>query len=145
MRTRTRGADANAKLKAESRKPKAQRPHPDRDEGVTLFRQGDKGDSFYIVLSGAVDVIIHFTSATGEVEDKIVATLKDGSSFGELALVKSQPRNATIRTNTRCELFRMDRAAYIRVLKSFHEEKHRWVVLLGMGAKAGNRSWNLND
>ena len=101
------------------------------DEGTTLFRQGDKGDSFYIILSGAVDVIVHFPSATGDMEEKIVATLKDGASFGELALVKSQPRNATIRTNTRCEIFRMDRAAYIRVLKSFHEEKHRYVDCQG--------------
>lgn len=57
--------------------------------GERVFAEGDGGDRFYIIESGAVDVTIR-----GE----FVCTLSAGDSFGEIALLRDIPRTATITT-----------------------------------------------
>ena len=59
--------------------------------GDTVIRQGDAGDLFYLIRSGSVDVLVD----DGR-EEKKVAELKQGQFFGEAALIKDEPRNATI-------------------------------------------------
>ena len=60
--------------------------------GETVFRQGEPGDAFYIVYKGSVEVRLPHLL----ILSKTVATLKEGNFFGEIALVSSEPRNATI-------------------------------------------------
>ncbi|MEW6357808.1 MAG: cyclic nucleotide-binding domain-containing protein [Planctomycetota bacterium] len=60
------------------------------DRGEAIFKQGDEGDSFHLVLSGIVKVVIE-----GD-EEKILAYLKRGACFGEMALVKNEKRMASI-------------------------------------------------
>jgi len=55
----------------------------------TVFEQGDRGDRFYIVESGRAAVVL----------DGQVVTLGRGSCFGEIALLRDQPRSATIRAS----------------------------------------------
>jgi CRP/FNR family transcriptional regulator, cyclic AMP receptor protein len=57
----------------------------------TIFHQGDPGDSLHIVSSGAVKIVL--PSADGE--EAIIATLRSGDFFGELALLDGAPRSAT--------------------------------------------------
>jgi CRP-like cAMP-binding protein len=57
-------------------------------------------------LRGEVSVKI---SKTGKIEDNFtVALLKAGQGFGELALINDAPRAATIITETRCELIKVE-------------------------------------
>lgn len=56
-----------------------------------IFHQGDPGDSLHIVASGAVKIVL--PSAEGE--EAIIATLRPGDFFGELALLDGAPRSAT--------------------------------------------------
>jgi CPA1 family monovalent cation:H+ antiporter len=62
-------------------------------EGETVFRQGEKGDTMYIIHEGAV-AVIREQDATGTV----VARLDQGDFFGEMALVDQEPRSATVTT-----------------------------------------------
>jgi len=59
--------------------------------GSTVFRQGDPGDSFYIIISGRVEVQMTRDGLTST-----VATLGPGDFFGEVALLTEEPRNATL-------------------------------------------------
>jgi CRP/FNR family cyclic AMP-dependent transcriptional regulator len=56
-----------------------------------IFHQGDPGESLHVVAGGAVKIVL--PSAEGE--EAIIATLREGDFFGELALLDGVPRSAT--------------------------------------------------
>ena len=59
--------------------------------GEVIFHQGDPGDSLHIIATGAVKIVL--PSAEGE--EAIIATLREGDFFGELALLDGAPHSAT--------------------------------------------------
>jgi putative ABC transport system ATP-binding protein len=61
--------------------------------GATVIRQGETSKQFFIIRQGEVDII-----REEEGEAKIVSTLREGECFGEEALLRGKPRNATVRT-----------------------------------------------
>lgn len=62
------------------------------DQGETVFSQGQKGDAFYIVYKGKVDIRLRrwFVLSTK------IATLKEGDFLGEIALISDEPRTASV-------------------------------------------------
>jgi CRP-like cAMP-binding protein len=61
--------------------------------GHVVFKQGSYGDKMYIILRGSVNVIINYTDPmTSLPQSKVVAWMKDGSSFGEYAMLGSKTR-----------------------------------------------------
>ena len=61
--------------------------------GHVLFRQGDFGDKMYIIISGSANVIIHYNDpVSGRSMERIVAWMKDGSSFGEYSMLGTKSR-----------------------------------------------------
>lgn len=66
--------------------------HQRFEPGETVFRQGDLGDRIYIVLAGRAEVVR--ASPGGE---QVLAEVGPGEFFGEMALLSSLPRNATVR------------------------------------------------
>ncbi|XP_021949449.1 rap guanine nucleotide exchange factor 4 isoform X3 [Folsomia candida] len=76
------------------------------DSGVTLYRQGDRGTSWYAVLMGTLDVHV---SKTGIVEDMnaVSRSLGMGSFFGE-SILDDSPRENTIVTREPCQLLRVE-------------------------------------
>ena len=59
----------------------------DFSEGEVIIKQGDIGDSFYLVASGQVSVHVNHVQ---------VAELGSGSFFGEMSLLSNERRNATV-------------------------------------------------
>src|SRR5262249_7729263 len=60
-----------------------------------VFHKGDKADAFFIIVEGQVEVI-----AEEAAEARRLALLGAGEFFGEIGILKSQPRGASIRTMT---------------------------------------------
>ena len=71
------------------------------------MKQGDEGDNFYVIDSGDVDIYVN---------DTHVGSLKEGGSFGELALIYGTPRAATIKASSEVKLWGIDRNSYRRIL-----------------------------
>jgi CRP-like cAMP-binding protein len=59
--------------------------------GEVLFHEGDPGDSLFVVVSGAIKVVV----PSDEGDEAILATLRRGDFFGELALLDGAPRSAS--------------------------------------------------
>lgn len=59
--------------------------------GEVLFHQGDPGDALFVVTRGAVKISL----PNEEGDEAIIATIRDGEFFGELALLDGAPRSAT--------------------------------------------------
>jgi ATP-binding cassette subfamily B protein len=87
--------------------------HEERAPGETFFAAGDPGDAFYLVVDGQVDVLV--PRAGGE--DVCVNVLRDGDYFGEIALVESVPRTATVRARTTARTLSIDREQFLRLLE----------------------------
>ena len=63
--------------------------------GETVFEQGDVGDSLFLMVEGAVDVIRKRADAS----EHIIAALKAPDFFGEMSLIDKEYRSATIRAS----------------------------------------------
>jgi len=83
--------------------------------GEVVFRQGDEGDRLYIAKSGALEVL---ASPTDAAEPIPVAYLGPGEVLGELALLTGSPRSASARVPERAELFTVDKAVFLDLMKT---------------------------
>jgi CRP-like cAMP-binding protein len=88
----------------------------DHPAGKILVREGQRGDTMYIIRRGAVEVLKDF---------QVVATLHEGEIFGEMALVLSEPRSATVRTQTASQLYKLNKLAFESVVQAYPEVYER--------------------
>jgi CRP/FNR family transcriptional regulator, cyclic AMP receptor protein len=72
---------------------------------ATIFSEGDAGDSFYLILEGAVR-ISRIVPGMGE---EALAVLRPGAYFGEMSLIDEAPRSAAAICHERCRLFVLNR------------------------------------
>lgn len=75
--------------------------------GSTIFEEGSKGDEFYLVESGAVEISKNIAGG----RKKVLTRVESGEVFGELTLFDQSPRSATATADGECRLlvFREDR------------------------------------
>ena len=88
-----------------------------------IVEQGDTGDTFYIIKSGEAVV---YKSVPPTAPATEVARLKQGSFFGERALVKNETRAATVTVvSTKMICLTLDREAFCLLLGPLAELMHR--------------------
>jgi CRP/FNR family transcriptional regulator, cyclic AMP receptor protein len=77
-----------------------------------LIREGERGREFFVLAEGDVEV---------RMEGRVIATLHEGSFFGEMALVSSAPRNATVTAKTPVKVLVVTERAFSRLLRESPE------------------------
>jgi NADH dehydrogenase len=77
------------------------------EAGEAVFERGDFGDKVYFIIRGEVTI---------ERDGVVLATLKNGDVFGEVALVSNRPRNASARATTALDVLVVSREAFKELL-----------------------------
>jgi MFS family permease len=72
--------------------------------GEEIIRRGDKGDRFYVVSSGEIEVLV---------DGRPPQRQGEGSYFGEIALLRDVPRTATVLAANDVELLALDRDHFL--------------------------------
>jgi CRP-like cAMP-binding protein len=82
--------------------------------GDVIVREGEVGNSFFIIASGQVHVekTVNGTAIH-------LATLNDGTFFGEIALLSDAPRTASVVADTDGELFEISRSVLDKVIAEY--------------------------
>jgi small-conductance mechanosensitive channel/CRP-like cAMP-binding protein len=82
--------------------------------GETIVREGDGGNSLFLLMDGRVAVIKHRDDGS----EVLVCELAAGEVFGEMTLFLDAPRSTTVRALRECELLQVDRDCFSRLIAS---------------------------
>ncbi|XP_073489981.1 rap guanine nucleotide exchange factor 4 isoform X3 [Aquarana catesbeiana] len=88
------------------------------EKGVTLYRQGDIGTSWYAVLTGSLDVKV--TETNNHQDAVVICTLGVGTAFGE-SILDNTPRHATIVTREFSELLRIEQKDFKALWEKYRQ------------------------
>lgn len=83
-------------------------------DGSEVVREGEPGDALYIIVEGIASV----TSEDLGVQ-KPVAELTDGTIFGEMAVITSQPRSATVTARGELKVLKIPKNTVLDILKDY--------------------------
>jgi len=101
---------------------------------TTIFHAGDPADAVFVVASGRVKVVI--TSSDGK--EFILTVLGAGQVFGEMALLESAPRSASVVTLSAVEVLVINRVDFERLLESNPRISLRLMAILSRRLRRAN-------
>lgn len=84
-------------------------------KGTVLFKEGDVGDAFYLIIEGGVEIV-----KTEKGQDKVIGNIESNSAtnfFGEMALIAGAPRNATLRTSKESKFLVIEKSNFDMMLR----------------------------
>lgn len=80
--------------------------------GAVIIKEGVEGNLMYVVVRGEVDISL---------KGKFLAVIRPGDIVGEMALINSDIRSATVTARTDCQLAPIDRASFNSMLQHVPE------------------------
>ena len=89
--------------------------------GAAIVEEGDREDSFYLVLEGTARVMVQ-----GEQRDSI----GPGGYFGEISLIDREPRLATFVSETPIRALTLDNLSFRFLLRDHPEMSHELLIQL---------------
>lgn len=99
--------------------------------GEVIMREGEDGNTMYIILEGTVEVVKSLVIGAPDEEanekNKVFTRLdaSDHAVFGEIALLETMRRTATIKTVTKCRFYEIERESFLGLAESDHELGYR--------------------
>ena len=89
--------------------------------GSIIIREGEPGDCMYIMVSGEVEITKSLTLELDEdtPKERVMIRLKaeDGVYFGEMSLLESDPRSATVTASTDCQLLELYQQDFLELIR----------------------------
>lgn len=95
--------------------------------GEVIVREGETGDSLYIIVYGKVEVVD---------DNRVLNQLGARAVFGELSMLDSSPRTATIRALEETSLLRLDQASFYEIMSDYVEVAMGTIQLLTRNLRA---------
>lgn len=86
----------------------------DHPAGTSVVKQGDKGDAFFVVTEGSLDVVVEDQGKT-----RTVAKLGRGAFFGEIAALLGESRSATVTATAPITLIRFEMPKVQGIIKDY--------------------------
>ncbi|CAD8056659.1 unnamed protein product [Paramecium sonneborni] len=91
--------------------------------GFNLFREGDLGTTFYIILQGRVSIHKKYQIGINQFEERELTQLHKGQSFGELALENDAPRSASVKALSSTHLAVLEKEDYMIIKKTLSNQQ----------------------
>jgi len=104
------------------------------EDGQIVFSQGDPGNSFFFIVKGTAAV---YKTEEGGQSPKLMIRLHAGQCFGELALLKQQPRAATVIANSELMVIRIDGKKFVALYDQTPEMRDHLQTLQRMYSLTG--------
>jgi thioredoxin reductase (NADPH) len=82
--------------------------------GETVIREGDKSDAFYVIVHGEAVVV----GRDAEGNEHVLNSLKEDQYFGEVGILRAEPRNATVRAKTSLEVIQVSAGSFRMMVES---------------------------
>jgi sulfate permease, SulP family len=103
-------------------------------KGEAVFSEDDKGRDLYLIANGSASVYLRLPGAK---RDARLTTFSAGTAFGELALLDSQARSATVKADTELVCFVLPHSVFESLAE--HDPAIAMKVLAGIGRELANR------
>ena len=78
-------------------------------QNSVILREGEFGDSIFLIGSGSAQVILFGTP---------LAVLKEGEFFGEMAVLERKPRSATVTAREDCLVLEVKEEEFLKLLEA---------------------------
>jgi CRP/FNR family transcriptional regulator, cyclic AMP receptor protein len=100
-----------------------------------VVREGDPGETFYLIVEGSVAVC----RIAADGRETILSILKEGDFFGEMSILDSSLRSASIKTLTEVELGSIKRDDFLSLLDNNPQIGRLLVIELSERLRAANQ------
>ena len=105
--------------------------------GESVVRQGERGDSLYLVVRGTLEVFQANANSSSRHPGRHLADLKTSDAFGEMALCTGEARSASVICKSECVLIEIERKHLLPLLEEQPE------ILETMGSIMASRRQQL--
>jgi CRP-like cAMP-binding protein len=108
-------------------------------QGVTVIKEGEQGASVYIIVAGQARVVKKLPKG----KTKVLAELGPGEVFGEMALIDSSPRSASVVTLAESVLYELDLDEFNKLRRDYRSSAFK--VLRQMAPVMCRRLRQINE
>jgi CRP/FNR family transcriptional regulator, cyclic AMP receptor protein len=105
---------------------------------VIVQEEEAQGQTFFIINNG----VVHVAVMTAEGKNAVLATLKRGEFFGEMALLDGEPRSASVIAAQDCDLFLLYRRVFLDILQRFPKIAVHLLTEMSKRIRRANRHIN---